>query len=208
VFARLSYNEAPVGANLCVRPSFLQRSSCRGEPMCSPVFQPTPNSQEPATQMINHQHYIQQALTLAQKAQQNGEVPIGALIVKNNKIIGEGYNQPITTQDPTAHAEIIAIRNAAQTTKNYRLPDTTLYVTLEPCLMCLGAIIHARIPQIVYGAHDPKIGVFSTQQDITKHQGLNHKIKHTGGILEQQCKEQLKHFFQQRRAQQKEEPPQ
>ena len=136
---------------------------------------------------------MQQAILLAQKAEAQGEVPVGALIVKDNEIVGEGFNQPIQSHDPTAHAEIIALINAAKNTQNYRLMGTTLYVTLEPCLMCVGAMQHARIEALVFGATDPKLGYFS------KNSGAQGNLRVTGGICETDCSALLKAFFQQRR---------
>ena len=134
---------------------------------------------------MTDEKYLQQALALAAKAESLGEVPIGAVIVLNDVIIGEGYNQPIFSCDPSAHAEIIAMRNAAQKIGNYRLLDTTLYVTLEPCMMCMGAMVHARVKRVVFGSHDSK----------AVNNKLNHKIDIVGGVLEQRCSRQLHDFF-------------
>jgi len=143
--------------------------------------------------------YLNRALHLAAHAASQGEVPIGAVVVLDNKIIGEGWNQPIAANDPTAHAEIIALREAAHTVGNYRLLNTTLYVTLEPCLMCAGAMVHARIKRLCFGAYDPKAGaIVSVVQalDIPK---LNHRVAHSGGTLSDQCGEILSQFFRERR---------
>lgn len=137
---------------------------------------------------------MQRALELAQKAQHVNEVPIGAVAVFNNKIIGEGFNCPIGTCDPTAHAEIISLRMAAQKLNNYRLPEVTLYVTLEPCTMCVGAMIHARIKRLVFGASDPK-----KKFKILDAQGLDHKIIVCGGILATETGKILSDFFSSRR---------
>ncbi len=137
----------------------------------------------------NDQHFMQHALLLAKKAQDQNEVPVGAVIVLDNKIIGEGWNQPIQSNDPTAHAEIIAIRSAAKNIHNYRLVNSILYVTLEPCLMCIGAIMHARIKKLIFGASDPKVGAASL-------------LKHTesqGGVCEAECATMLKDFFKLKR---------
>ena len=149
--------------------------------------------------MSTDEEFMRHALTLAAKAQEMGEVPVGALLVKDNQVIAEGWNQPITLSDPSAHAEMMAIRTAGETLGNYRLPNTTLYVTLEPCPMCAGLMIHSRIERVVFGAYDPKTGaagsVFSLLQD-PRH---NHKIEITGGVLETDCAETLRAFFRQRR---------
>jgi len=142
---------------------------------------------------------MQHALTLAKKAGAQNEVPVGAVVVLNNEIIGEGYNQPITTHDPTAHAEIIALRDAAQKIQNYRLTDAILYVTLEPCTMCIGALIHARIKRLVFGALDPKTGAVASQFHLLESQRFNHRIEWEGGCLAEECGDILKKFFTNRR---------
>ncbi len=142
---------------------------------------------------------MREALALAEQAEDQNEVPVGAVIVLNDKVIGKGWNQPISKNDPSAHAEIIAIRNAAKLVKNYRLVDTTLYVTLEPCLMCVGAILHARIKKLVFGAFDNKTGAVSSVFNILTDSRHNHNVEVQGGILETQCAELLKTFFKQRR---------
>lgn len=143
--------------------------------------------------------YIRRALKLAHVAAEMGEVPIGSVIVKDDSIIAEGANRPITDHDPTAHAEIIALRNAGKEFKNYRLPDLTLYVTLEPCIMCMGAIIHARIRRLVFGAYDPKTGAAVSCYTIGSDDILNHQLDITGGICETECSELLKDFFRNKR---------
>jgi tRNA(adenine34) deaminase len=139
------------------------------------------------------------AQRLADRAQAQGEVPVGAVLVKDNTLVAEGWNQPITHHDPSAHAEIMALRAAGQTLQNYRLPDTTLYVTLEPCAMCAGAMLHARVGRVVFGAFDPKTGaagsVFNTLQD----ENNLHTLTVSGGVLAEQCSEQLRAFFRERR---------
>jgi tRNA(adenine34) deaminase len=142
---------------------------------------------------------IQHALRLARHAELQGEVPVGAILTLNGEVIGEGWNQPISSQDPTAHAEIIALRNAAQTIKNYRLIDTTLYVTLEPCVMCIGAILHARVKRLVFGAYDPKGGAVQSLFSIPQEKKLNHRLDITGGICAEECGDLLQTFFRQRR---------
>lgn len=143
--------------------------------------------------------WMSRALELAKQAEAVGEVPVGAVLVLENKIIGEGYNQPISQQDPTAHAEIKAMRNAATALQNYRLLNTTLYVTLEPCAMCAGAMVHARIARVVYGAYDKKAGAIISKLQLLDQPFLNHRVQHTGGIMEPQCSTLLSEFFQRRR---------
>jgi tRNA(adenine34) deaminase len=145
------------------------------------------------------QFWMQRALELAQQAVVAGEVPVGAIIVLNNEIIGEGSNSPIKHHDPTAHAEIIAMRDAAQHIENYRLVDATLYVTLEPCLMCAGAMVHARIARLVYGATDAKAGAVQSQCQVLNFPYLNHRVTVSGGLLADQCGELLTQFFKARR---------
>lgn len=147
----------------------------------------------------NDVFYMQHAYELAQQAEKNGEVPVGAIIVKDNQIISVGGNSPIIDSDPTAHAEIVAMRTAAKLLGNYRLLDTTLYVTLEPCMMCLGAMIHARIKRLVFGAHDPKAGVVGSVCNLLEDMTLNHEIDYQGGIMEDECGLILKNFFKRRR---------
>jgi tRNA(adenine34) deaminase len=143
--------------------------------------------------------WMQRALELARQAEVEGEVPVGAVLVKDDQVLGEGWNAPISEHDPTAHAEIRALRNAATRLGNYRLLDTTLYVTLEPCVMCAGAIIHARVNRVVYGAADPKTGAAGSVFDILNSEQHNHRVQITGGVLEQECSALLKEFFQARR---------
>ncbi|MGH8459969.1 MAG: tRNA adenosine(34) deaminase TadA [Stenotrophobium sp.] len=143
--------------------------------------------------------FMRHALALAQRAQGEDEVPVGAVLVQENHIIGEGWNRPITTQDPSAHAEMMALRAAAQALGNYRLPGTTLYVTLEPCVMCAGAIIHARVSRLVFGAADPKAGAVNSVYDVIANPRLNHRLEWTGGVMEAECSALLKEFFRARR---------
>lgn len=147
----------------------------------------------------NDQQFIQHALMLAQKAETEGEVPVGAVIVFDNKIIAQGWNQPIQSHDPSAHAEIIALRNAAKNIGNYRLKNTTLYVTLEPCAMCVGAMIHARVDRLVFGATDPKAGAVKSTFQLLDDQRHNHVIQWKGGVLADECGQVLKAFFKRRR---------
>jgi len=141
-----------------------------------------------------------EALDLARQAATLGEVPVGALVVKEGKIVGRGFNQPIGRHDPTAHAEVMALRDAAATLGNYRLPGCTLYVTLEPCVMCVGAIIHARIARVVYGARDPKTGAAGSIVDLFGEDRLNHHAEVTSGVLAGECGALLSSFFAARRA--------
>ncbi len=142
---------------------------------------------------------MERALGLARHAQAQGEVPVGAVLVLNDEAIGEGWNQPIVAHDPTAHAEIVALRSAAARLKNYRLPDTTLYVTLEPCAMCAGAIVHARVARVVYGAADPQAGAAGSVYDLLQSDTLNHRAVVVGGVLAEICAESLRAFFRERR---------
>jgi tRNA(adenine34) deaminase len=139
------------------------------------------------------------ALELAERGAEQDEVPVGCVIVRDNAVIGEGWNRPISTNDPTAHAEIIALRDAAQRMGNYRLTDATLYVTLEPCLMCAGAMVHARIERLVFGASDPKRGAVNSTTHAFETQGLNHRVEVCGGVLENDCAALLQTFFRGRR---------
>lgn len=143
--------------------------------------------------------WMQHAIQLAQHAAKNNEVPVGAVLIFGNQIIGEGWNCPISSNDPTSHAEIIALRQGAKNRKNYRLVNSTLYVTLEPCCMCIGALIHARVQRVVFGAHDPKSGSESTFQ-LAKSSKHNHSLQFEGGLLASQCGSLLQDFFKERRA--------
>lgn len=146
------------------------------------------------------QYWMQCALELAQQAQEQGEVPVGAILVRENQLIAQGHNRSIGAIDTTAHAEIQAIRAANKILNNYRLPNTTLYTTLEPCPMCAGAIIHARIKRLVFGAFDPKTGAAGSVFNILQNKQLNHQLEVTPSILESVCSQQLKAFFQKKRA--------
>ena len=157
--------------------------------------------------MHDDNYWMGQALQLAAKAEEQGEVPVGALIVIDDDVIAEGYNNPITTHDPTSHAEIDAIRVAGESLKNYRLCGATLYVTLEPCVMCAGAIIHARIDRLVYGANDPKAGAAGSIFDLLPpDHRFNHKLEVTPGVMAEQCSAQLSNFFKRRRTENKAKP--
>ncbi len=145
--------------------------------------------------------FMQLALVEAQKARALGEVPVGAVLVSDNQVIATGHNQPISNNDPSAHAEVAALRAAGQNLSNYRLPNTTLYVTLEPCMMCCGAIMHARISRVVYGAADAKTGCVHSVLNLFDNQQLNHHTMVEGGVLAEECAQILKDFFKERRAQ-------
>ena len=147
--------------------------------------------------------FMRAALDLAGKAESLGEVPVGAVVVKDGEIIGRGFNAPISRHDPSAHAEMMALRDAAQRLDNYRLVDCELFVTLEPCLMCAGAILHARIARVVYGANDPKTGACGSVLNVFAEQRLNHHAEVTGGVLMEECSAILSNFFALRRAQQR-----
>ena len=143
--------------------------------------------------------WMQAALTLAGRAAAAGEVPVGAVLVQDEHLLAEGWNRPIASHDPTAHAEVMALRAAGQSLGNYRLAGTTLYITLEPCLMCVGAIVHAQVSRLVYGAFDPKSGAVMTCLRGFEAPGLNHRVVSTGGVLADDCGEILKEFFRKRR---------
>ena len=142
---------------------------------------------------------MRRALELARRAATLGEVPVGALVVLDGEVIGEGWNQPITSKDPTAHAEIVALRAAAQQARNYRLTDTTLYVTLEPCAMCAGAIVHARVARVVFGAPDPKAGAGGSVFNVLANDRLNHRAQVAASVLAEDCGRLLREFFEGRR---------
>lgn len=142
---------------------------------------------------------MRHALSLANQAQAEGEVPVGAVAVIDNKIVGEGFNAPIHTCDPTAHAEVIALRQASRKINNYRLNDVTLYVTLEPCLMCVGAIIHARINRLVFGALDKKMGAVTGCFRLLDHPLQSHRLSYEAGVLSEECAHLLQNFFSSRR---------
>jgi tRNA(adenine34) deaminase len=145
------------------------------------------------------EHWMRHALRLAQRAEVLGEVPVGAVLVRNDRCLAEGWNSPIADNDPSAHAEINVLREAGKQIGNYRLLDTTLYVTLEPCIMCVGAIVHARVKRLVFGAVDPKRGAVCSAFSLSDAGFLNHKLMWDGGILEAECSEILRDFFKARR---------
>ncbi len=149
--------------------------------------------------IVNDESFMRLALREAKQAFKQGEVPIGAVVVEKGEVMGRGYNSTITLQDPTAHAEIIALRNAAEHKGSYRLPGVTLYVTAEPCLMCLGAALHARVKRIVYGTEEPKFGAVKSLINFSQLKGLNHKPEIVSGLLAAECSTILKDFFQQKR---------
>ncbi len=144
-------------------------------------------------------HFMRHAFEFAQQAQHAGEVPVGAVIVQDGVIVGRGYNCPITTADPSAHAEVMAMRDAGQALGNYRLLGCTLYVTLEPCAMCIGALFHARIQRLVFAAADPKTGACGSIIDLPAETRLNHHMLVTGGVMAQEASAMLKQFFAERR---------
>jgi tRNA(adenine34) deaminase len=143
--------------------------------------------------------FMEQALEQAGLAALAGEVPVGAVIVRNGEVISKGFNQPITNHDPSAHAEMLALRDAALSAENYRLPGTTLYVTLEPCIMCAGAMLHARVDRIVYGAADTKTGAAGSVLDVFSSKQINHQTVIEGGMMAQECGQLLRDFFKERR---------
>lgn len=143
--------------------------------------------------------FMREALGLAHCAAGQGEVPVGAIIVRNGQVVGQGSNQPVGSHDPSAHAEICALRDAGQALENYRLPGCTLYVTIEPCTMCLGAIIHARIARLVYGAAEPRYGAVSSGQRLLENGVYNHQMEVTSGVLAEEAAALMRQFFRQRR---------
>ncbi|MDQ1213890.1 tRNA adenosine(34) deaminase TadA [Pantoea anthophila] len=149
------------------------------------------------------EYWMRHALSLARRAWEQGEVPVGAVLVQNDRVIGEGWNRPIGQHDPTAHAEIMALRQGGKVLENYRLLETTLYVTLEPCVMCAGAMVHSRITRLVYGAHDLKSGAAGSLLDVLGHPGMNHQVELTSGVLAEECAAMLSDFFRMRREEKK-----
>lgn len=160
------------------------------------------------TELKDDHFWMQHALTLADKAQQQGEIPVGAVLVRDGQVIGEGWNQSITLNDPSAHAEVMAIRDAGKRINNYRLIDTTLYVTLEPCPMCAGALVHSRITRLVFGASDDKTGAAGSIMNLVDHAKLNHQLSVTSGVCAQECSTKISNFFKMRREQKKAEKQQ
>jgi len=151
--------------------------------------------------MSPHDTFMRAALAEARKGFDAGEVPVGAVVVFEGEIVGRGFNQPIGSHDPTAHAEIVAIRAAARTLVNYRLVDTMMYVTIEPCLMCVGAMVHARVGTLVFGAPEPKAGAVVSSCRAHELPSLNHRIEVVGGVLEEDCRAVIQEFFKTRRGQ-------
>lgn len=149
--------------------------------------------------MKTDSYWMELAIKQAKLSRQENEVPVGAILVQDDQLIASAHNQPIANNDPTAHAEIQLLRESGKKLNNYRLPNTTLYVTLEPCTMCLGAMIHARISRVVFGAYDKKTGVCGSCQDLSKSECFNHSIETEGGILADECKQLLQKFFKKRR---------
>jgi len=146
-----------------------------------------------------HERWMGHALKLAERAQANGEVPVGAVLVDGEQLLGEGWNQPISAQDPTAHAEIVALRQAALARGNYRLPGTTLYVTIEPCTMCVGALMHARVGTLVFGAREPRAGAVVSQLKLAEATHFNHRVTVLEGVRAAECGQLIQEFFRLRR---------
>ncbi|MFT6734005.1 MAG: tRNA(adenine34) deaminase [Polaribacter sp.] len=149
--------------------------------------------------MNNDLDWMEKALVLAELAEKQGEVPVGAILVKDNEIIGQGYNQPILNHDPSAHAEIIALREAGQKIQNYRIINSTMYVTLEPCAMCAMAMVHARVSKIVFATKEPRTGAGGSLYQLLQHTGHNHQVEIVEGVLQKQSSEMLKRFFKAKR---------
>lgn len=145
------------------------------------------------------EYWMSYALALAERAEEKGEIPVGAVLVQDNQVIGEGWNHSIYQNNPTGHAEIMALQKGGESLSNYRLLDATLYVTLEPCIMCAGAIVHSRIKRVVYGASDLKTGAAGSFIDLLRYPGLNHRVEITSGVLAEACSRTLSAFFQKRR---------
>ncbi len=164
------------------------------------------NTQQTAAQVAQAEddsRFMKMAMEMAARAEEKGEVPVGAVLVKDGQVVSAGFNYSIGLHDPSAHAEMQCIRQAGQLLENYRLLDTTLYVTLEPCAMCAGAIVHSRISRLVYGANDEKTGAAGTVIDIVRHPAFNHQVEITAGVREEACSEQLSAFFRRRRKEKK-----
>ncbi|WP_196140495.1 tRNA adenosine(34) deaminase TadA [Aliikangiella sp. G2MR2-5] len=149
--------------------------------------------------IASHEHWMRKALALAKKAELLGEVPVGAVLVKDGQIIGQGYNHPIALHDPSAHAEIMALREAGQHLQNYRQIETTMYITLEPCAMCAMAMVHARVQRVVFATREPRTGAGGSLYQLLQHSGHNHQIDIIEGVLQEESSEMLKRFFKQKR---------
>lgn len=175
----------------CAEPGMMSNDSS------APPSQPLPGV---APGMMSDDEFMREALALAREAGAMGEVPVGAVVVRGGEIVGRGFNQPVSARDPTAHAEIVALRDAARHLGNYRLPGCELYVTLEPCAMCTGAIFHARIARVIFGARDPKTGAAGSVLDLYAEPRLNHHAALAGGVLASECGALLSSFFAARRA--------
>ena len=162
-----------------------------------------PHDLKPDSELGNRRSFdetwMSRALELARLAEAKAEVPVGAVLVKDDIALAEGWNCPVSTNDPTAHAEIIALRAGGLALQNYRLIDTTLYVTLEPCAMCMAAIVHARVKRLVFGAQDPKRGAVCNALQLADAEFLNHTVEWTGGVLEEECSQMLREFFRRKR---------
>ena len=148
---------------------------------------------------LTEKDFMTAALALAREARERGEVPVGAVVVQNGSIVGEGFNQPISSHDPTAHAEIVALRDAARRAGNYRLTGADVYVTIEPCQMCVGAMIHARVGRVIYGTREPKAGAIESAMRAHEHPSLNHRMTAVGGVMEDECRDVIQAFFRERR---------
>jgi tRNA(adenine34) deaminase len=146
------------------------------------------------------EEFMRAALELAREGRERGEVPVGAVLVMDGEIVGRGFNQPVGLNDPTAHAEIVALRQAGQETGNYRLPGSTMYVTIEPCQMCVGAMVHARVARVVYGTPERKAGAIESAMRAHEHPSLNHRLEVTGRVLEDECRDVIQSFFKERRS--------
>ena len=146
------------------------------------------------------EEFMRAALALADEARERGEVPVGAVLVLDGDIVGRGFNQPVSRNDPTAHAEIVALREAGRQMGNYRLPGSTMYVTIEPCQMCVGAMVHARVARVVYGTPEPKAGAIESAMRAHEHPSLNHRLEAVGGTLEADCRDVIQAFFKERRS--------
>jgi len=158
-----------------------------------------PNTQDPRPKTTPDELWMEEALRCAQRALEAGEVPVGAVVVSDGRIVGRGWNRNLTGRDPTAHAEIVALREAGATVGNHRLGDCELFATIEPCAMCAGALVHARVKRLVYGADDPKAGAVSSVMQVLNHPRLNHKIAVRSGVLAGRSAEMLQAFFRNRR---------
>ncbi len=155
------------------------------------------------TSSEDDEKWMSYALLLAEKAAEHGEVPVGAVVVRDGKVLGEGWNKPISGHDPSAHAEIIALREAAANIANYRLVDATLYVTIEPCTMCAGAIVHSRVKRLVFGATEPKAGAVISNGQVLDQPWMNYRVHYQGGVLAEDCSGCISAFFQRRRDEKK-----